>query len=149
MKHDVFSSFEIGIDRQAIRAICPKATNNSVTILRLARSFAPKGLSLWKFRIVSNRQSCGWACSGLAVRSSVLPVLTTMIRSTILHSSNPDIMAPVVVAAADVMDMDKAECSINRILPVRHPRCRESSEYKISTPISDTAANGDYGDAST
>jgi hypothetical protein len=47
-----------------------------------------------------------------------------MIRQTILHS-NTDIMA----AAADVTDMDKAECSINRILPVRHPRCRDNSNY--------------------
>ena len=73
-----------------------------------------------------------------------------MIRQTILHSSsNTDIMAAVGVAAADVMDMDKAaECSINRIPPVRHPRCRESSDYKISAPISETAAKGDYDDAS-
>jgi hypothetical protein len=45
----------------------------------------------------------------LAVRSSALRVLTTMIRQTILHS-NTDITAAVVT---DVMDMDKAECSIN------------------------------------
>jgi hypothetical protein len=70
-----------------------------------------------------------------------------MIRQTILHSSNTGIMAAVVVAA-DVMDMDKAECSISRILPVRQPRFRASSNYKISTAISETAANGDYGDAS-
>jgi hypothetical protein len=51
-----------------------------------------------------------------------------MIRQTILHSSNTGIMAAVVVVAvADVMDMDKAECSINRILPVRQPQCRDSS----------------------
>jgi hypothetical protein len=51
-----------------------------------------------------------------------------MIQQTILHSSNTDIMAAAaVVVAADVMDMDKAECSINRILPVRHPRFRASS----------------------
>ena len=59
----------------------------------------------------------------LGVRSSALPVLTTKIRQMILHSIT-DIMA-----AADVMDMDKAECSISRILPVRHPRCRESNNY--------------------
>jgi hypothetical protein len=41
-----------------------------------------------------------------------------------LHSIT-DIMA----VAADVMDMDKAECSISRILPVRHPRCRENNNY--------------------
>jgi hypothetical protein len=65
----------------------------------------------------------------LTVRSSVLPVRTTMIRQTILHSSNTDIMAAaaVAVAVADVMDMDKAECSINRIPPVRQPRFRASS----------------------
>jgi hypothetical protein len=52
-----------------------------------------------------------------------------MIRPTILHSSNTGIMAvaAAVVVAADVMDMDKAECSINRILPVRQLRFRASS----------------------
>jgi hypothetical protein len=58
------------------------------------------------------------------VRSSALPVLTTKIRQTILHSIT-DIMA----AAADVMDMDKAECSISRILPVRRPRYRDNNNY--------------------
>jgi hypothetical protein len=52
-------------------------------------------------------------------------VLTTKVRQPILHSIT-DIMA---VAAADVMDMDKAECSVSRILPVRHPRCRENNNY--------------------
>jgi hypothetical protein len=42
---------------------------------------------------------------------------------TILHSIT-DIMAAVV---ADVMDKDKAECPISRILTVRRPRCRDSS----------------------
>jgi len=51
----------------------------------------------------------------------------TKIRQTILRSIT-DIMV-VVAAAADVTDMDKAECSINRILPVRHPRCRDSNNY--------------------
>jgi len=51
-------------------------------------------------------------------------VPTTKIHQTILHSIT-DIMA----AAADVMDMDKAECSISRILPVRHPRCRDNNNY--------------------
>jgi hypothetical protein len=59
------------------------------------------------------------------VRSSALPVLTTKIRQTILHSTT-DIMAAAV--AADVME-DKAECSIGRILPVRHPQCLESNNY--------------------
>jgi hypothetical protein len=58
------------------------------------------------------------------VRFSALPVLTTKVRQLILHSIN-DIMA----AAADVMDMDKAECSIRRILPVRHPPCRDNNNY--------------------
>jgi hypothetical protein len=41
-----------------------------------------------------------------------------------------DIMAAVVVVvAAEVMDMDKAECSISRILPVRHPRCLDNNNY--------------------
>jgi len=60
------------------------------------------------------------------VRFSALPVLTTKVRQPILHSIN-DIMAAVV--AADVMDMDKAECSISRILPVRHPRCQDNNNY--------------------
>jgi len=51
-------------------------------------------------------------------------VLTTKIRKPILHS-----ITDIMVAAADVMDMDKAECSISRILPVRHPECRESNRY--------------------
>jgi hypothetical protein len=53
-------------------------------------------------------------------------MLTTKVRQLILHSIT-DIMAEA--AAADVMDMDKAKCSIGRILPVRHPRCRESNNY--------------------
>jgi hypothetical protein len=53
-------------------------------------------------------------------------VLTTEIRQTILHSIT-DIMGAAV--AADVMDMDKAGCSISRILPVRHPRCRDNNNY--------------------
>jgi hypothetical protein len=57
-----------------------------------------------------------------------------MIRQTILRS-NTDITAAAVVVVADVMDMDKAECSINRILPVRHPRFRDSSNYEISAPL--------------
>jgi len=61
------------------------------------------------------------------VRSLALPVLTTKIRQPILHSIT-DIMA-AVVAAADVMDMDKAECSISRILPVRHLRYRDNNNY--------------------
>ena len=52
---------------------------------------------------------------------------------TILHSIT-DIMA---AAAVDVMDMekdkDRAEDSISRILSVRRPRCRASSDYKISS----------------
>jgi hypothetical protein len=56
-----------------------------------------------------------------------------MIRQTILHS-NTDIMAAAVVVA-DAMDMDKAECSISRIPPVRHPRFRDSSNYEISAPL--------------
>jgi len=62
----------------------------------------------------------------LALRSSALPVLTTKVRQTILHSIT-DIMAAAV--AADVMDMDKAECSISRILPVPHPRCQDNNNY--------------------
>jgi hypothetical protein len=33
---------------------------------------------------------------------------------------------------ADVMDMDKAECSISRILPVRHPRYRDNNTYAFA-----------------
>jgi hypothetical protein len=62
----------------------------------------------------------------LALRSSVLPVLTTKVRQTILHSIT-NITAAGAAAAVDVMDMDKAECSISRILPVRHPRCRDNN----------------------
>jgi hypothetical protein len=63
------------------------------------------------------------------VRFSALLVLTTKVRQTTLHSIT-DIMAVVaVVVAADIMDMDKAECSISRILPVRHPRCRDNNNY--------------------
>jgi hypothetical protein len=58
------------------------------------------------------------------VRSLALLALTTGIRQPILHSIT-DIMA----AAADVMDMDKAECSISRILPVRNPRRRDNNNY--------------------
>jgi hypothetical protein len=43
------------------------------------------------------------------------------IRQAILHGIS-DIMA-----AADVMDKDKAECSINRILAVRHRRFLENN----------------------
>jgi len=60
----------------------------------------------------------------LGVRSSALPAPTTKVRRPILHSIT-DIMA----AAVGVMDMDKAECSISRILPVRHPERRESNRY--------------------
>jgi hypothetical protein len=63
------------------------------------------------------------------VRYSALAALTT-IRQTTLHSIT-DIMA-AVLTAADVMDMDKAECSISRILAVRHPRCRENSNYALA-----------------
>ena len=54
-------------------------------------------------------------------------MLTTKVRQTIPHSIT-DIMAAAVVAA-DVMDMDKVGCSISRILPVRHPPCREINNY--------------------
>ena len=53
---------------------------------------------------------------------------TTEVRQAILQSIT-DIMA---VAAADVMDMDKAECSISRILPVRHPRFRDNNSYAFA-----------------
>jgi hypothetical protein len=52
-------------------------------------------------------------------------VLTTKVRQPILHSIT-DIMA---AAAADIMDKDKAERSISRILPVCHPRCRVNNKY--------------------
>jgi Tfp pilus assembly protein PilF len=61
----------------------------------------------------------------LALRFLVLPVLTTKVRQTTLHSIT-DIMAAVAV---DIMDMDKAEHSINRILPLCHPRCRVNNNY--------------------
>jgi hypothetical protein len=52
-------------------------------------------------------------------------VLTTKVRQTTLHSIT-DIMAAVAV---DIMDMDKAERSISRVLPVCHPRCRVNNKY--------------------
>jgi hypothetical protein len=52
-------------------------------------------------------------------------VLTTKVRQPILHS----ITAIMAAAAADVMDMDKAERSISRILPVRRHRCRDNNNY--------------------
>jgi hypothetical protein len=55
-------------------------------------------------------------------------VLTTEVRQAILHSIS-DIMA---AAVADVMDMDTAECSISRILPVRHPRYRDNNTYAFA-----------------
>jgi hypothetical protein len=55
-------------------------------------------------------------------------VLTTEVRQAILHSIS-DIMA---VAAADVMDMDKAVCSISRILPVRHPWYPDNNTYAFA-----------------
>jgi hypothetical protein len=57
-----------------------------------------------------------------------------MIRQTILHSNSTNITAAVVVVA-DVMGMDKAECSISRIPPVRHRLFRDSSNYEISAPL--------------
>jgi hypothetical protein len=62
------------------------------------------------------------------VRFSALLVLTTKVRQTTLHSIT-NIMAVVAVVAADIMDMDKAEYSISRILPVRHLRCRDNNYY--------------------
>jgi hypothetical protein len=65
----------------------------------------------------------------LALRYSVLPVLKTKMRQTILHS-----ITDTIAALADVMDMDKdkdkAEYPISRILTVRRPQCRESNNYK-------------------
>jgi hypothetical protein len=61
-------------------------------------------------------------------------VPTTKVRRPILHSIT-DIMA---AAAAGVMDMDKAECSISRILPVRHPRCRENNNRIAELSIADS-----------
>jgi hypothetical protein len=81
----------------------------------------------------------GLGCSVLAVRYSVLPVLTTKIHQAILHSIT-DIMA----AAADVMDMDKdkAECTTSRILTVRRPRYRES-EIAGCAPEKNSCVNRD------
>jgi hypothetical protein len=63
-------------------------------------------------------------------------------RQTILHNIT-DIMAVVV---ADVMGMDKAkvECPISRILTVRRPRCRDSSNYKS---LNASTERGGYSDA--
>jgi hypothetical protein len=60
----------------------------------------------------------------LALRFSARPVLTTKVRQTTLYSIT-DIMAAVAV---DIMDMDKTERSISRILPVCDPRCRVNNK---------------------
>ena len=70
---------------------------------------------------ISNRFKSVKAWLGLL---SLCCALTTEARQAILHSIS-DIMA--VAVAADVMDMDTAECSISRILPVRHPRYRDNN----------------------
>jgi len=67
----------------------------------------------------------------LALRFLALPVLTTKLRQT-THPSITDITAAVVLAAADITDVDKAECSISRILPVRHPRCRDNNNCALT-----------------
>jgi hypothetical protein len=61
----------------------------------------------------------------LALRFSARLVLTTKVHQTTLHNIT-DIMAAVAV---DIMDMDKAECSISQILPVCHPRCQVNNKY--------------------
>jgi len=65
----------------------------------------------------------------LALRFLALPVLTTKLRQT-THHSITDITAAVVLAAADITD--KAECSISRILPVRHPPCRDNNNCALT-----------------
>ena len=52
-------------------------------------------------------------------------MLRTTIRQVILHN----IIRTMVVAAVDVMDMDKAEYSTNRTPAVLHRRCRDNSNY--------------------
>jgi hypothetical protein len=64
----------------------------------------------------------------LGVRFSALLALTTKVRQTTPHNIT-DIMA---VVAADIMDMDKAECSISRILLVRHPRYPDNNNYTVA-----------------
>src|SRR5439155_11244719 len=60
------------------------------------------------------------------MRYSILPVLKTKMRQTILHS-----ITDIVAVAAGIMDMEKDKNrpgdSISRIRTVRRPRCRESS----------------------
>jgi hypothetical protein len=67
----------------------------------------------------------------LALRFLVFPALTTNLPQT-THHSITDITAAVVLAAADITDMDKAECSISRILPVRHPPCRDNNNCALT-----------------
>jgi hypothetical protein len=64
------------------------------------------------------------------VRCSALAVLTTKIRQTILRSIS-GIMVVVLVAEEEenVMDRDKAEYSISRLLSARNPGCRDSNHY--------------------
>ena len=57
-------------------------------------------------------------------------MLTTEVRQLILHSIT-DIMA-VAAEEEEVMDMDTAECSISRILPVRHPRYPDNNTYAFA-----------------
>jgi hypothetical protein len=75
----------------------------------------------------------------LALRFLALPVLTTKRRQT-THHSITDITAAVVLAAADITDMDKAECSISPILPVRHPQCRDNNNYAFDASRSGAAS---------
>jgi hypothetical protein len=56
-------------------------------------------------------------------------VLTTEVRQLILHSIT-DIMEEE--EEEEVMDMDTAECSISRILPVRHPRYPDNNTYAFA-----------------
>ena len=58
-------------------------------------------------------------------------MLTTKVRQMILH-----IITNIMAVAAGVMDItkDKVECSISRILPVRHPPCRDNNKSSNDVP---------------
>ena len=78
---------------------------------------------------ISNRLKSvkgGQACSALSRRFLVIPVLTTKVRQPTLRS----ITSIMAAAVADTMDMDKVECSISRILPVRRPRCQDNNNSR-------------------
>jgi hypothetical protein len=56
----------------------------------------------------------------------------TTIFQTILHSSTNIMAAEADSMEAGSMDMVKAECTISRVLSVRHPQRRDSKDYAFA-----------------